>query len=422
MTSDRRTVWRPRTLVRSGVAALSVLVVAVSAFAWVQLGALDRSTPSASVISTPVPALTEAQNILLVGVDARTDAAGNPLPPDLLASLNAGSSGDGGDTADSLMVVHVPAGGGRATAFSIPRDAYVQLADGFGKHKINSAYSRAVTETTETLTTPSTTGGGASSPMFAPESLPGVTPSPEDPGVRRAAAAAGARTTIGTVEALTGLRISHFASVNLVGFAEVSRAIGGVPVCLRAPVTDPGSGLVLPAGVQEVSGAQALAFVRQRYGLPGGDLARITRQQVFLAGATERLLSAGTLANPFALARLTGVLSRNVTLDAGWDVLGFARQMQGLTAGSVTFRTVPTGTSELSTPSDGLAVRVDPQQVQGFVAETLAADAGEVRPPAPAPPAAPPPPPAPATPAGLVMPFLPAPASPITAAAPGCID
>ncbi|MCD2188701.1 LCP family protein [Actinomycetospora soli] len=364
---------RVRVALRAVVVAVSLAVLSASAFAWVQVRFLDRSTASASVIQGAVPAGPAAeQNILLLGVDSRTDPQGNPLPPDLLAALHAGDTGDGGDTADSITVVHIPAGGGRATAISIPRDSYVQLADGYGKHKINSAYSRAAAFTTESLTENSA-GGAATSP-FAPESAgPG---SPDDPAVRRAALEAGARTTIATVEALTGLPITHYASVNLAGFADVSQALGGVPVCLRAPVDDPFSGLRLPAGPQEVAGAEALAFVRQRHGLPGGDLDRITRQQTFLASATRQLLSAGTLANPFALDRLTGVLSRSVTLDANWDVLSFAGQLQGLTAGAVTFRTIPTGDTELATASDGTAVEVDPVAVRQFVDDSIAVDGG----------------------------------------------
>lgn len=364
---------RVRLAGRTVVVAVSVAVLFASAFAWTQVRYLDRSTASASVIRESVPsAPTTEQNILLLGVDSRTDPLGNPLPPNLLAALHAGDSGDGGDTADSITVVHVPAGGGRATAISIPRDSYVQLADGYGKHKINSAYSRAVRFTTDSLTQPSA-GGAATSP-FAPETSAAA--SPDDPAVRRAALEAGARTTIGTVQALTGLPITHYASVNLAGFADVSQALGGVPVCLRAPVDDPYSGLRLPAGPQEVAGAEALAFVRQRHGLPGGDLDRITRQQTFLASATRELLSAGTLANPFTLDRLSGVLARSVTLDADWNVLSFAGQMQGLSAGSVTFRTIPTGDTELATPSDGTAVEVDPVQVRQFVDDSIAVDAG----------------------------------------------
>ena len=362
---------RVRSVVRLALGVLSVGVLVVSALGWVQLRALDRSTPSAAVIDSTQTLAAGEQNILLVGLDTRTDAQGNRLPEEVLAALNAGDSSSGGGTADSLTVVHVPAGGGRATAISVPRDAYVDLGQGLGRHKINSAWSRAASQATEAMTGAGPTG---STSLFAAEAS--APPAPDDPAVVRAASAAGARATIGAVQQLTGLPISHFAAVNLAGFSDLSSAIGGVPVCLRAPTEDPYTGLALPAGPQEVSGAQALAFVRQRHGLPNGDLDRIARQQVFLAGATERLLSAGTLADPFALARITQAVSRSVTLDAGWDVLGFARQMQGLSAGAVTFRTIPTGSTEMSTPYDGTAVEVDPAAVRMFVATAIAADAG----------------------------------------------
>jgi anionic cell wall polymer biosynthesis LytR-Cps2A-Psr (LCP) family protein len=81
------------------------------------------------------------ENILLVGLDTRTDSFGNPLPPDQLAALHAGGSNEGGDQTDTIIVVYIPCGGGPATGFSIPRDSYVGLPGGFGKHKINSAYA-----------------------------------------------------------------------------------------------------------------------------------------------------------------------------------------------------------------------------------------------------------------------------------------
>lgn len=414
-----------RLLARGLVVVVSAAVLAVTAFAWAQVRLLDRSTAAASVIGgSSASASTAEQNILLLGVDSRTDPQGNPLPPALLDALHAGGASDGGDTADSIIVVHVPAGGGRATAISVPRDSFVQLADGYGTHKINSAYSRAVAFTTDSLTNGGGSSGAPTSP-FAPDAGPSL--SPDDPAVRRAALAAGAKETIDTVQALTGLQITHFASVNLAGFADVSSAIGGVPVCLRAPVDDPYSGLQLPAGPQVVSGTKALAFVRQRHGLPGGDLDRIARQQVFLASATNRLLSTGTLANPFALDRLTGVLARSVTLDSDWNILSFATQMQDLSAGAVTFRTIPTGTDELETPEDGQAVQVDPTQVRGFVTDAIALDTGVVPPPVA---------PAAVTPgtSGVddsststqsadttTAPPAPVP-PPITAAAPGCVN
>jgi LCP family protein required for cell wall assembly len=361
-----------RLLARSLTALLSLAVLGGTAMGWVQLRQLDRSTPTAAVIDRPAAAPAEEQNILLVGLDSRSDAMGNPLPAPVLEALRAGGTSSGGDTTDTLIVVHVPAGGGRATAVSIPRDAYVDLGQGLGRHKINSAYSRA----SALATTQITAAGAAGTAGDGRKASRAPGPSPSDPAVVRAASAAGARATIGAVEKLTGLAVTRYAAVNLAGFADMSTAVGGVPVCLNQAVDDRYSGLSLPAGPQRVSGPEALAFVRQRHGLANGDLDRIARQQVFLAGATKQLLSTNTLADPVAVQRLVGVASRAITLDANWDLLAFARQMQGLSAGAVTFRTVPTG--EISMPtSDGAAVEVDPDRVRTFVAAAIATDGAD---------------------------------------------
>ena len=55
------------------------------------------------------------------------------------------------------------------------------------------------------------------------------------------------------------------------------------------------SGAHFPAGVQTISGADALEFVRQRHGLPRGDFDRIIRQQVFIAGVLRKMLSENVL-------------------------------------------------------------------------------------------------------------------------------
>ena len=106
-----------------------------------------------------------------------------------------------------------------------------------------------------------------------------------------AAESAGIIQVIKTIHALTGLYVDHYMQVSLLGFYRISNAIGGVRVCLNAAqnttteVGDGGhgnSGIDLPKGVSVIKGTQALAFVRQRHGLPNGDLDRIKRQQYFL--------------------------------------------------------------------------------------------------------------------------------------------
>jgi LCP family protein required for cell wall assembly len=329
---------------RIALATLSAVVVLASGAAWVSLHGVN----GADVVAASAAA-DGAQNVLLVGLDTRTDAHGNPLPADQLAALHAGSATDGGDNTDTMIVVHIPAGGGAATAFSIPRDSYVQLAGDFGDHKINTAY---------------TYGENTARPQLSAQGLSG-------PALQVAAAQAGAREAIATVQSLTGLTITHYAAINLAAFDAISNAAGGVQVCLAAPTRDDFSGADFPAGVQTIGGSAALAFVRQRHGLPNGDLDRIRRQQVFMAALSGKLLSAGTLTDPSALAGILHAVDDDVVLDQNWDLLSFAEQLHGLSAGAVSFRTVPTGSTDLQTPDDGTAVQIDPAQVQAFIQNTI---------------------------------------------------
>ncbi|GAA3583082.1 LCP family protein [Amycolatopsis ultiminotia] len=333
---------------------VSLLVVGGTGYAWSTLHQLTDGLTRANVIGAGDSSPLDEQNILLVGLDTRTDAQGNPLPPDVLKQLHAGGADDGGDTTDTMIVVHIPAGGGKATAISIPRDSYVRVAGDFGKHKINSAYTYGQTDAKNKLG-----ADGVSGAQLETE-----------------AAQAGARTAIDTVQQFTGLRITHYAAVNLAGFYYVSQAVGGVPVCLTEAVHDPYSGANFPQGSQTVSGAQALQFVRQRHGLPNGDLDRIKRQQVFMGSMAKTILSAGTLADPAKLDDLIGAVKKAVVVDANWDILGFAQQLHGMSAGSIHFVTVPVVNISLKTPNDGDAVQVDPSQVQSFVRQQTGATAG----------------------------------------------
>ncbi|MGW4402011.1 LCP family protein [Amycolatopsis nivea] len=333
------------------LAVVSLLVLGGTAFAWSKLNQITDGLTRSDVIGSGSNSPMDEQNILMVGLDTRTDAEGNPLPEDVLDQLHAGGAEDGGDTTDTMIVVHIPAGGGNATAISIPRDSYVQLAGKFGKHKINSAYTYGQTARKNELK-----AQGESGAQLETDS-----------------AQAGAKTAIETVQQLTGLKITHYAAVNLAGFYYVSQAVGGVPVCLKAPVRDSYSGANFPAGPQNVAGAQALQFVRQRHGLPNGDLDRIKRQQVFMASMAKTILSAGTLTDPGKLDALIGAVKKAVVVDTNWDLLGFAQQLHGMSAGSINFVTVPVVSITLKTPNDGDAVQVDPQQVQKFVREQTGA-------------------------------------------------
>ena len=329
--------------VRVAVAVVSALVLMVTGYGWTAYRELGARLVTSDVLTRDRPS-DGVTDILLVGLDSRTDAAGNRLPRELFDALDVGPD-QGTLNTDTLILVRIPDEAGLpTTAVSIPRDSYVAIS-GFGTHKINSAYARAVVAARARLAAQGVTG----------------------PTLEQQAAQAARRILVTTVEQLTGVSVDHYAEVNLAGFADITQAVGGVPVCLNAPVRDSYSGANFPAGPQTLQGPAALAFVRQRHGLPRGDLDRVVRQQAFLASLAHEVLSAGTLADPAQVSGLIAAVSRYVVVDSGWDLLAFAAQARGLTPGAISFRTIPTGRPNLPTPDDGVAVQIDPRAVRDFV-------------------------------------------------------
>ena len=361
-----------RLVGRTGLVLASAAALIVTGYAWTLSRQFDASLTTSAVLDHSGHAdrayragPAGPMNVLLVGLDSRTDAQGNLLSPQVLAALHAG--GNSGElNADTLILVHVAAEPTQPTvAVSIPRDSYVTVP-GFGAHKINSAYRRGMLD---------------AKPTLAAQGING-------PELERLARQAGARKLVQTVEQLTGVTLDHYAEVNLAGFYDITQAVGGVPVCLTAPVHDSYSGADFPAGPQTVSGAAALAFVRQRHGLPRGDLDRIARQQAYLSGLTDRLISGGVLTNPNTLAAMREAIARYVVIDPGWDLAGLIEQARAMSEESVRFQTIPTGRTNLSTP-DGEAVHVDRAQVQQFVAQLTNPGDHPLNPPVSATPATP---------------------------------
>jgi anionic cell wall polymer biosynthesis LytR-Cps2A-Psr (LCP) family protein len=92
--------------------------------------------------------------------------------------------------------------------------------------------------------------------------------------------------------------------------------VGGVQMCLKAPMKDPKAGLNLKAGCQVLNGEQALGFVRTR-AFAGGDLQREQDQRLLIKGILSKMTSAGTLANPFAIVPAANGAAAAITIDQG---------------------------------------------------------------------------------------------------------
>ncbi|MFE0172799.1 LCP family protein [Streptomyces sp. NPDC059002] len=315
---QRRRARRVR-LFRTLLALTAVLALCGGAAAWYLYRELD-SIGSSAALGADAPKSTDGStNILLMGLDTRKDQNGDELPRDVLKKLHAGSSEIGGYNANTLILLHVPAGGGKVKGFSIPRDDLVDIP-GHGKDKIKKAYGLAKADEEQRLR------------------KRGVEDRHE---LEQAGREAGRKSQIETVRTFLGVPVDHFAEVNLAGFYHLADALGGVEVCLNHAVKDRYSGADFPAGKQKLDAQEALAFVRQRHGLTRGDLDRTRRQQAFLASALHQANSLGTLTNPGRLLDLKDVVKENVVLDKGWGVLSFVKEAKNLTGGNVEFTTLP---------------------------------------------------------------------------------
>lgn len=335
-------------MARTVLALLAVLVTVGTGVAWGSVRSFESGIFHFSTAMLGGNSDDGATDILLVGMDSRTDAHGNPLSADELAQLHAGD--DVATNTDTIILVRIPDNGRSATAISIPRDSYVESPD-LGKTKINGVYGEVKLDTMKQL----------------------VEQQGEDAAVAEPKAVeAGRNALIKTVANLTGVTVDHYAEIGLLGFSLITDALGGVEVCLKDAVYEPLSGADFPAGWQRLNGPQALSFVRQRHDLPRGDLDRVVRQQVVMASLAHEVISSKTLTSPATLEQLQDAIQRSVVISSGWDVMDFLKQLQKLAAGNVAFATIPV-LAEDGWSDDGMqsVVTVDPTQVQEWVASLL---------------------------------------------------
>ncbi|MDT5248719.1 MAG: hypothetical protein QOJ28_1353, partial [Mycobacterium sp.] len=166
------------------VIAASVVVVGTGV-AWGKIRSFESGINHISTAALGGGGDDGAIDILLVGMDSRTDAHGNPLSADELAMLRAGD--DVSTNTDTIILVRIPNNGKSATAISIPRDSYVD-APGIGKTKINGVYGSVHLERLKQLV-----------------ENEGVDPAVAEPE----ATEAGREALIKTVANLTGVTVDH---------------------------------------------------------------------------------------------------------------------------------------------------------------------------------------------------------------------
>jgi len=177
----------------------------------------------------------------------RRRAAGSPgLDPGVSFVLVIGSDARPGQSpagarGDSIHILGVNARRKAVSILGIPRDSFVPIP-GVGTAKINSAL----------------VSGGPS-------------------------------LMVRTVENLTGAPISGYVATGFAGFRDLVNAVGGIRVDVPYPMSDPKSRAFFRAGPKRMTGRDALAFSRNRYGVPGGDYGRSLNQGRMLIAALREL-------------------------------------------------------------------------------------------------------------------------------------
>ena len=231
------------------------------------------------------PPAADGLTFLLVGTDTRSEAP---------TTGTAANGTAGGARSDVLMIARLSADAKTAAVVSIPRDSWVDIP-GHGMNKINATYA-----------------------LGGPSLL------------------------IRTVEKLTALQIDHFAVVDFAGFRSVVDSVGGIDVGISAPTSD--RGVNFRQGINHLDGAEALVYVRQRYGLAGGDLDRAQRQQNALRAVLNKVASTGTLDDPIGLYRLLDATGEFVSVDdtlSNEGLRSLTQKLRGLPPEQVSFLRAP---------------------------------------------------------------------------------
>jgi LCP family protein required for cell wall assembly len=293
---------RPRLrLVLAGLAGLVVilLILVIGGYFYLD-GKLTRQNVLVSYSGQP--AAGAGTNWLITGSDARQG-----LTRKQERKYHTGRNIPG-QRSDTVMLLHIPGNGGPAVLVSLPRDSYVPIP-GYGENKLNAAYSFG-----------------------------------------------GAKLLAQTVENVTGLRIEHYMGIGFGGLVNVVNAVGGVTLCFKHSLHDAASGIHLKKGCHNLSGGQALSFVRTRHNFASQDLQREQNQRVFMRALLSKVTSTGTMVNPFAVIPAALGSVDSLTVDESTHLKDLLSVAFALRSPETT--TVPIANSNFAT-SAGDAVQWD---------------------------------------------------------------
>ena len=299
---------RGRTWLRVALLLVLAYVAFLAVTPWHAWSAVSRvdAAPSGER-----PAQGSGHTYLLVGSDSREG-----LTAEQRKALGTGTAE--GRRTDTIILVHVPSGAGKAALISVPRDSFLPIP-GHGSNKVNAAF-----------------------------------------------AIGGPKLLTQTLEQATGLRLDGYLEIGFGGFANVVDSLGGVDICVPRDIQDDKAHIDLTKGCQTLDGPTALGYVRARYSDPKGDIGRAERQRQFLGAVMKKAATPGTVLVPwrwwgFTHAAASGIL---VGEDTGLvDAYRITSTMRSVSAGDALSLVVPLSNINATT-SAGSSVLWDDARAQ----------------------------------------------------------
>jgi LCP family protein required for cell wall assembly len=301
----------------TGISIAVLTISAVSALAFTAVTASIEKIDAFAGLDKRPEKKSSAVNYLIVGSDTREGLTKAEQKELRVGSVKTAA----GKRSDTMLLVHVSKARDKAVIISIPRDSYALIPahkNSAGK-EISAAYSKINS---------SFNWGGA--PLL-----------------------------IQTFEGMSNLKIDHYIEINFVGFARIVDSLGGIEVCTKKDIDDPKSHLVLPAGVHNLNGIEALKYVRTREFDGLGDIGRMQRQQAFISSVVKKATSLGVLLNPVTMTSFINSALSAVTTDSGLnssELIVLAKQLKSLSASNVRTLTVPL--SDLNYYANGVTASV----------------------------------------------------------------
>jgi LCP family protein required for cell wall assembly len=122
--------------------------------------------------------------------------------------------------------------------------------------------------------------------------------------INTANATGGAPAQAEALGGLIGVPVSYAVDVNFDGFIRLVDGVGGFEMNVPVEMNDPNSGAFFKAGVQHMTGDEALRFSRNRYDFPSSDIARTENQGLLIiAGIAQMQKDAQTAGGQFRLIK-----------------------------------------------------------------------------------------------------------------------